>query len=87
MPCLNRAKFGRGPKPLPVAVGNILAAVLLRLGPKGLEFGRYSLDYHTIRNWLHVQRKWGPVRAEQHIPSYAKQLVKMYDQDGAVSAR
>ena len=82
-----RAKLGQGPKPLPIWAGNILAAILLKLGPKGLEFGRYSLDYHTIRNWLHVQRNWGEARAEEHIPQYAKQLVKMYDQDGEVSAR
>ena len=82
-----RAKIGKGPKPLPIWAGNILAAILLKLGPKGLEFGRYSLDYHTIRNWLYVQRKWGSARAEQHIPSYAKKLVEMYDTDGAVSAR
>lgn len=82
-----RAKYGRGPKPLPIWAGNILAAVLLKLGPKGLEFGRYSLDYHTIRNWLHVQRHWKKGHAEQHIPSYAKKLVEMYDTDGAVTAR
>ena len=57
--CNCRAKMGKGPKPLPIWLGNILAAVLLRLGPKGLEFGRYSLDYHTIRNWLYVKRTWG----------------------------
>ena len=84
-PC--RAKLGRGPKPMPVWLGNILAAVLLKAGPKGLEFGRYSLDYHTIRNWLHVQRHWPGARAEQHIPRYAKRLVEMYDKDGAVRAR
>ena len=44
---------------MPIWLGNILAGVVLKLGPKGLEFGRYSLDYHTIRNWLYVQRNWG----------------------------
>lgn len=33
-----------------------------QVGPKGLEFGRYSLDYHNIRNYLHVHRAWGKER-------------------------
>lgn len=35
---------------------------MLKIGPKGLEFARYSLDYHTIRNYLHVNRAWGKQR-------------------------
>jgi hypothetical protein len=34
----------------------------VQIGPKGLEFGRYSLDYHTIRNYLYVKRAWGSTR-------------------------
>jgi hypothetical protein len=30
---------------------------------------------HYIRNWLYVQRNWGPERAEQHIPAFAKKWV------------
>ena len=47
--------MGKGPKPAPRWIGNILATVLERVGPRGLEFGRYSIEYHYIRNWLHVQ--------------------------------
>ncbi|MEB3282105.1 MAG: hypothetical protein VKK42_24625 [Lyngbya sp.] len=60
-------------------MGNILAWLLTLLGPKGLEFGKYSIDYHTIRNYLYVSRHWGRQRAEQHIPGYAKRIVKEYD--------
>lgn len=35
---------------------------LMQVGPKGLEFARYSLDYHTIRNYLYVNRQWGKQR-------------------------
>ncbi len=52
-----RAKLGRGPEPAPRWVGELLARVLLAVGPKGLEFGRYSIDYHYARNWLHVQAR------------------------------
>lgn len=82
-----RAKEGKAPKPLPIWVGNLLAQLLLKLGPKGLEFGRYSIDYHFIRNWLYVNRNWSPSRAQAHIPEYAKRLVAQYNQKGEVSAR
>nr|CAB3480926.1 unnamed protein product [Digitaria exilis] len=81
------AKLGKGPsKPAPRFVGNILAFLLNLVGPKGLEFARYSLDYHTIRNYLHVRRAWGKRRAEQHIPGYAKKIVEAYDGDEQIES-
>ncbi|KAK4732682.1 hypothetical protein R3W88_025670 [Solanum pinnatisectum] len=77
----DEAKFGRGPsQPAPKFVGNLIAFLLNIVGPKGLEFARYSLDYHTIRNYLHVVRKWGKERADRHMPEYAKKIVSMYNQ-------
>nr|GMD00432.1 7-hydroxymethyl chlorophyll A reductase, chloroplastic [Ipomoea batatas] len=76
---------GRGPaKPAPKFVGNLIAFILNLVGPKGLEFARYSLDYHTIRNYLHVIRTWGRERAALHMPSYAKRIVSMYNQNGEI---
>eukprot|EP00245_Coleochaete_scutata_P015900 TRINITY_DN7243_c0_g3_i1.p1 TRINITY_DN7243_c0_g3~~TRINITY_DN7243_c0_g3_i1.p1 ORF type:complete len:164 (-),score=23.40 TRINITY_DN7243_c0_g3_i1:35-484(-) len=69
--------------PAPRFVGNIIAFLLGLVGPKGLEFGRYSLDYHTIRNYLYVNRTWGQ-RAQEHIPSHAKKLVQMYNRQGDI---
>ncbi|CAL4998634.1 unnamed protein product [Urochloa decumbens] len=81
------AKLGKGPsKPAPRFVGDILAFLLNLVGPKGLEFARYSLDYHTIRNYLHVRRAWGKQRAEQHIPGYAKKIVEAYDGNGQIES-
>ncbi|CAL5012312.1 unnamed protein product [Urochloa decumbens] len=81
------AKLGKGPsKPAPRFVGDILAFLLNLVGPKGLEFARYSLDYHTIRNYLHVRRAWGKRRAEQHIPGYAKKIVEAYDGNGQIES-
>ncbi|XP_078439886.1 coenzyme F420 hydrogenase family / dehydrogenase, beta subunit family [Wolffia australiana] len=62
----------------------IYAFFLNLIGPKGLEFARYSLDYHTIRNYLYVNRTWGKQRADQHIPSYAKKIVDEYNVNGEV---
>lgn len=36
--------------------------LFVQIGPKGLEFARYSLDYHTIRNYLYTNRSWGKER-------------------------
>ncbi|KAL6971173.1 7-hydroxymethyl chlorophyll a reductase [Sarracenia purpurea var. burkii] len=81
----DNAKFGRGPsKPAPKFIGNLIAFLLNLVGPKGLEFARYSLDYHTIRNYLYVNRAWGKQRADRHMPSYAKKLVAMYNQNGEI---
>ncbi|KAG6475673.1 hypothetical protein ZIOFF_064902 [Zingiber officinale] len=77
MPC-------KGPQPAPKFVGNIIAFLLNLIGPKGLEFARYSLDYHTIRNYLYVHRLWGKQRAERHIPSYAKKIVENYNEDASI---
>lgn len=41
----------------------------VQIGPKGLEFARYSLDYHTIRNYLYVNRAWGKERYDMIIYS------------------
>ena len=84
----DEAKLGRGPdKPAPRFVGNAIAWALTKIGPKGKEFGMYSLDYHTIRNYIYVNRVWGRERALEHIPQYAREVVAEYDVDGAVSNR
>uniref|UniRef100_A0A061SGL6 7-hydroxymethyl chlorophyll a reductase n=1 Tax=Tetraselmis sp. GSL018 TaxID=582737 RepID=A0A061SGL6_9CHLO len=82
------AKLGLGPEsPAPLLVGNVIAAILEKIGPRGLEFARYSLDYHYIRNHIFVQRHMGRERAERHTPEFAKRLVQMYNRDGQVDAR
>jgi len=84
----DEAKLGLGPeKPAPLFVGNAIANLLEKVGPKGLEFARYSLDYHYIRNFLYVQRHMGAARAERHVPRFAKKLVAMYDEDGVIKSR
>ncbi|CAL2225469.1 unnamed protein product [Prunus armeniaca] len=66
---------GKGPDPAPKFVGNVIAFLLNLIGPKGLEFACYSLDYHTIRNYL----------ADQHMPSYAKKIVDTYNKNGEIN--
>ncbi|GAU49108.1 hypothetical protein TSUD_13490 [Trifolium subterraneum] len=81
----DKAKLGKGPsQPAPRFVGNLLAFILNLIGPKGIEFARYSLDYHTIRNYLYVNRLWGKERADRHMPTYAKKIVEMYNKNGEI---
>ncbi|KAI5397696.1 hypothetical protein KIW84_063495 [Lathyrus oleraceus] len=81
----DKAKLGKGPsQPAPKFVGNLLAFILNLIGPKGIEFARYSLDYHTIRNYLYVNRLWGKERADRHMPTYAKKIVDLYNQNGQI---
>ena len=68
-------------------MGNIISKILTALGPKGLEFGRYSIDYHYTRNYIHVMRNWKPDRAQRHIPEFARRLVAQYDASNAVAER
>mgnify|MGYP002045567908 FL=1 len=85
----DEAYLGRGPeKGAPRFVGNLIAWVLNKVGPKGKEFGMYSLDYHTIRNYLYVNRIYGKERAKEHIPSYAMKIVEEYEgKNGDISKR
>ena len=82
-----RGKLGTAPNPAPRPVGNAIAKLLTWLGPKGLEFGRYSIDYHYIRNFIYVNRHMGPARAQRHTPEFAKRLVAMYNGKGEIDAR
>lgn len=77
----DQAKFGQAPKqPMPRWLGHVLATVLTWIGPRGVEFARYSIDYHVIRNYLYVMRCWGSkAAAERHVPEYARRLVAKYD--------
>ena len=81
------AVLGEVRPPAPRLVGEALATVLSAVGPRGLEFARYSIEYHTIRNALHTMRAFPPERAAAHIPPYAAKLVDAYDKGGAIRSR
>jgi 7-hydroxymethyl chlorophyll a reductase len=84
----DEATLGRGPEePAPIPVGKAIAWLLEKIGPKGKEFGMYSLDYHTIRNYIYVKRAFGEERAKQHVPDYARLVVDEYNVYGAVDER
>lgn len=63
---------------MPRWLGEIMATVMTTIGPKGLHFAKYSIDYHLLRNYLYVLSVWGPERAEICVPKYAKAIVDTY---------
>jgi len=66
-------------KGMPLFMGNILAFVLSNVvGPKGINFARYSIDYHILRNYLHVLQEWGEERAHKTMPQFARDIVAHY---------
>lgn len=63
---------------MPGFLGEIMASVMTAVGPKGVSFARYSLDYHILRNYLHVLDVWGEETANEMVPEYSANIVKKY---------
>ena len=63
---------------MPRWIGGLVAKVVTSIGPKGMNFASYSIDYHILRNYLHVISEWGEERGEASMPQYAKSIVREY---------
>jgi coenzyme F420 hydrogenase subunit beta len=62
---------------LPMWVAEAVGWVVQRVGPKGLEYGRFSIDSHFTRNALWVRRNH-PKLYERHLPAFARRIVERY---------
>ncbi|BAZ46865.1 coenzyme F420 hydrogenase/dehydrogenase beta subunit domain protein [Chondrocystis sp. NIES-4102] len=62
---------------LPMWAAKMMGVVIERVGPKGLEYARFSIDSHFTRNYLYLKRNY-PQKLEQHVPDYAKKIVEQY---------
>jgi 3,8-divinyl protochlorophyllide a 8-vinyl-reductase (ferredoxin) len=62
---------------LPMWFAKIMGIVIDKIGPKGLEYARFSIDSHFTRNYLHVKRN-NPGMVDRHVPPYAKKIVSQY---------
>jgi coenzyme F420 hydrogenase subunit beta len=62
---------------LPMAMAELVGFFVKRFGPKGLEYGRFSIDSHFTRNALWLRRNH-PTIAERHIPAFAKRIISAY---------
>jgi coenzyme F420-reducing hydrogenase beta subunit len=62
---------------LPRWLAELVGLVVQRVGPKGLEYGRFSIDSHFTRNALWLRRHHGAM-VERHLPEFARRIVSRY---------
>mmetsp|Transcript_40286 Transcript_40286/g.67332 ORF Transcript_40286/g.67332 Transcript_40286/m.67332 type:complete len:175 (+) Transcript_40286:80-604(+) len=62
---------------IPMWAAQLMGVVIERVGPKGLEYAKFSIDSHFTRNYLYVKRNY-PEKLEEHVPGYAKKIVSQY---------
>lgn len=62
---------------LPMWAAKLMGVVIEKIGPKGLEYARFSIDSHFTRNYLYVKRHY-PEKLAAHIPEFAKRIVNQY---------
>ena len=63
---------------LPMWAAKLMGIIIEQIGPKGLEYARFSIDSHFTRNYLNLKRNY-PQKLEQHVPEYAKKIVSQYE--------
>jgi coenzyme F420 hydrogenase subunit beta len=62
---------------LPMWAAKLMGIVIEKIGPKGLEYARFSIDSHFTRNYLYMKRHH-PEKLDAHVPEYAKRIVGQY---------
>ncbi|NMG23094.1 Coenzyme F420 hydrogenase/dehydrogenase, beta subunit C-terminal domain [Brasilonema bromeliae] len=62
---------------LPMWAAKLMGVVIEKIGPKGLEYARFSIDSHFTRNYLYVKRNH-PEKLDSHVPEFAKRIVEQY---------
>lgn len=62
---------------LPMWAARLMGIAIEKIGPKGLEYARFSIDSHFTRNYLYVQRQY-PEKLAAHVPEFAKRIVGQY---------
>ncbi len=62
---------------LPMWAAKLMGVVIEKIGPKGLEYARFSIDSHFTRNYLYTKRNH-PEKLETHVPDFAKKIVSQY---------
>ncbi|MDG2989331.1 Coenzyme F420 hydrogenase/dehydrogenase, beta subunit C-terminal domain [Candidatus Synechococcus calcipolaris G9] len=62
---------------LPMWAAKLMGIVIEKVGPKGLEYARFSIDSHFTRNYLYVKRNY-PQKLGDHVPEFAQKIVDQY---------
>jgi coenzyme F420-reducing hydrogenase beta subunit len=70
-------------KGMPEILGQIMAFGMTRLGPKGINFARYSIDYHILRNYLYTLKveEGNEESAKMKLPQNARDIVDHYQEN------
>ncbi|MFN3927222.1 MAG: Coenzyme F420 hydrogenase/dehydrogenase, beta subunit C-terminal domain [Pseudanabaenaceae cyanobacterium] len=61
---------------LPLWLSWLIGFVVNRIGPKGLEYGRFSIDSHFARNYLYIKRHY-PHKMHL-VPEFARKILSPY---------
>lgn len=62
---------------IPLWLGRIIANVMARIGFKGTEFARYSVDFHLIRNYYFVKLRY-PEKLKTLVPKHVYKVLEKY---------
>jgi 3,8-divinyl protochlorophyllide a 8-vinyl-reductase (ferredoxin) len=62
---------------LPMWAAKLMGVVIEKIGPKGLEYARFSIDSHFTRNYLYLKRNHLE-KLERHVPEFAKRIIGQY---------
>ena len=62
---------------LPMWAAKLMGVVIEKVGPKGLEYARFSIDSHFTRNYLYLKRNH-PQKLDSHVPEYAQKIIEQY---------
>ncbi len=62
---------------IPIWLGKIIAKVMSLVGFKGLEFARYSVDFHLIRNYYFVKFRY-PEKLKTLVPKHVYTVLAKY---------
>ncbi len=63
---------------LPMWAAKLMGVAIEKIGPKGLEYARFSIDSHFTRNYLYTKRNY-PEKLDSHVPEFAKKIVSQYE--------
>ncbi len=62
---------------IPLWLGQLLAGVLGMIGPKGIGFAHYSVDFHLIRHYYYVKFRY-PEQLEKLVPRHVQLILAEY---------
>ena len=63
---------------IPIWAGKIMAAIMKRIGPRGLEYARYAIAMHLMVNYYYLKYNY-PEMLATLVPKHVYHVIKEYD--------